>query len=789
MGQAGAPARRVAGMVMYNGQALSGALVVLENAATDAGAPPASQKTDARGQFDFGNQPASFVVVSASYPGLLDDLLGVSLADPSEVTDGLVLTLTGCGATVHGTVTDVSGGPVVGARVMAQSINARSMGTAGDLGGYELCVLAGPVTVLVSAPGYADAAAITLVNRRGRADIALMPEATVHGVVLGPDGEPVEGALVQVAADDQPEGRTISREDGSFTVTGLKADRFRLSAKSAGLVTSKPVDVRRQPGQTEEPIVLRLEPAVLVQGILVGADDQPLAGEGLVFSVDPMSDTPAAGAVSQRDGTFSVELGPGPATLYATHGQADPAAITVERGMKPVKIRVVPMASVSGRVVRAGSVVRGALVSIRRAGILVVQTRSVASGTFELLQLSPGSYEIDAASEELGAYSAPASLLIVEGLRQHVPDLELSLAAEVSGVVVDQHGAAMAGAYVWLSLLGGADFGEALTEEDGAFRVRSLSGGGDYSVEVRPSPRAQALRPVEGDRLQAIHVADGTSVVTGVRLAVQGGKPIAGRVVRDGAPVADASVRLLPDKTAQQPGALRRESEKAISTSSGAFSFPAVADGTYDLWLSTPTGQRQEVTGVRAGDTSIVIELPALGSIEGTLAGFSQPPRVAAHAGRGMPMPAQVEGERFVIHDVAPGLHAVYTVASVEGDLTYVDVKSRQTARTSLVNRAAGTVRIHVTAAETKTPVPGISCGWVLIENRKIYEGASSPMLLTDEKGLVVLQAPAQRDLTILCHPSDWEMQAMMREPARVPLGGSTDVQVTLERRISDGGF
>jgi protocatechuate 3,4-dioxygenase beta subunit len=93
-------------------------------------------------------------------------------------------------------------------------------------------------------------------EERGNLDFALLldPTVKVTGSVIGPDGSPVSGAVVQLESEDSDNGdmmglmmrtmggagRATTRADGSFTMSGVTSGRYTITARAAP----------RRPGET-----------------------------------------------------------------------------------------------------------------------------------------------------------------------------------------------------------------------------------------------------------------------------------------------------------------------------------------------------------------------------------------------------------------------------------------------------------------------------------------------------------------------------------------------------------
>jgi protocatechuate 3,4-dioxygenase beta subunit len=186
---------------------------------------------------------------------------GRGLAGPFALAEGeerAVDVRIGGGGFVRGTVRWEDRRPAVGVEVMGGAPAALHVFT-DDLGRYELGpLLAGAVRVRavpdpdpISSDGRGANAAEVILGAdetRGGVDLVLPKfEASLDGVVLDPDGRPLAGATVGVAADYRgvsyrPYNRyaidlgeigtytVLSAEDGSFTIGGLPKTALNLWA-------------------------------------------------------------------------------------------------------------------------------------------------------------------------------------------------------------------------------------------------------------------------------------------------------------------------------------------------------------------------------------------------------------------------------------------------------------------------------------------------------------------------------------------------------------------------------
>ena len=152
---------------------------------------------------------------------------------------------------------------------------------------------AGP-TVTYSAvyfPGtsvVADATVLTVRagEERGNVDFSLVldPTARVTGTVIGPDGEPSAGAMVQLEAEGGSggdvfsfvmnmmgaAGRTTTRPDGTFTLSGVTPGRYILTARGTPRQTGNRPATPAEPGIAEAMAL-----ATAMAGMLGGGAENP----------------------------------------------------------------------------------------------------------------------------------------------------------------------------------------------------------------------------------------------------------------------------------------------------------------------------------------------------------------------------------------------------------------------------------------------------------------------------------------------------------------------------------
>lgn len=398
----------------------------------------------------------------------------------------------------------VTGGGVAGAQVVWAT--ARGVVTARtDAGGrFEADVEEGGVALAeVRADGFFPVQPawnhfpLSFVVREGTcvSDVVLtlVPRVEYTGWVVGPLDEPIAGATITVATDDEPPGPALTSDaEGRFTFHA-RDGAVVVARHPAWAPASAVVDFRV--GVTRE-LVLRLSvrgpDAGVQRATLTGVvlDERDAGTPGAVVKalrrVPPLGfERLEAQADTDADGRFSVEAeGPGPWTVVAhVPGVVTPSAVT--HG-EPVVLRLAPGAALEGRVTdeRGQPVPSFSLLLAHVVGPLEVDREEArhfvdADGRYEVRGLAPGPTRVVAAA--LGfAPSDEARVTLTPGAGRAL-DFTLRGGARVTGQVVDRDSKApLAGARVSLEGQGDATLAvspSARTGADGRFELSGLPVG------------------------------------------------------------------------------------------------------------------------------------------------------------------------------------------------------------------------------------------------------------------------------------------------------------------------
>jgi hypothetical protein len=755
--------RRVSGTVFLEDTPAPGATVrlVRERDATET-----SVKTDVSGRFDLGAVVVGRYLVVAEVAHATGAMSSIDLRNPNaDPPPGqLRLVAHACDAILHGVIRDASGGTIAKARIAQSEGVAMGPGTdsAAD-GSYELCIAVGDSSVTIRADGYADTTAPVSVFGKVRRDFELVPEAIVAGrAVRADDGRPVAGARIELRSErpamDHPMGfHATSDADGRFRFQGVAASAYKLRATAAGLATKEDVDVVADVATPAENVTCSLVGAFSIAGRVADHQKKPISGARL-YALLAHGAGWSRDAVTQADGSFVIDSVLPGEYVIGTQDYAVPKVwheVKVENAnVDHVMLEVGTFASIAGRVTRAGKPVEGASVSTRSTTRPKNQDElehmnasaiTDADGRFVLGRLLAGTYRVYAESKRVGAFTQGPEVTIADAEAKKGVEVDMNLAGAIAGTVVDQSNVPVSGVQLRFSLLHGTDFGQATTAEDGTFKATALSGGGDYTYEVRGMTASDIpFRSADGKRFPPISVKDGNTQVTGVVIKIRYDRlTITGRVLSSagtGAP--DVSITVLTGQDFMERG---WAGPSATTDESGAFIIRDLPAGTYALRARAATVSKR-VEGVSAGSKGVEIRLPAFGTIEGTIVGFAKTPEITAYGGDDLPYMmmsapprAVVTGTHFVFAKLVAGSYHIVARSEDGYASAKVTISGTTKVTVDLENKGLGTVEGRVTD-ESKAPVAGLEC------NDESFQSAT-----TDSNGAFRLEHVAVGSQEVRC--------------------------------------
>ena len=494
----------------------------------------------------------------------------------------LALVLPVGGRTLSGAVTDVSGGPIIGARIDAARLSAairpeRAIATTfTDVHGrYQLSVAEGHLLVAARSADYAAQSRHVEVGPAGAtASFALVPGGAIEGVVLDEKTrQPVPGAAIDarrersagLALAETGSHHVIAGEGGKFRIGGLRPGVYELDAGAEGRSTKSSTVIGLGVAEQVAGVELLVGAGLAIRGLVVDERDTPVAGATVAAIAKGERDPEAT---ADAKGAFVIDgIRPGKFLLMARDETAKSAGGTEvevkDRDVDGVIVRVQRGITIKGHVEpRQVADVRfqpeeGEMVMGVWAGMLAPITTG-ADGAFELSTASPGKATLTArcASGDQGAVTVD----VAGGMPEVV--LKVSPGASIAGRVVDGDGKPVSGAVVMAAATGGRETVtmvngvvtsgvQGMTNASGAYKLEGLAAG---TYRLSALERGKPAR-VRGKAPQVSLAA--LEKKTGADFAIDRANGVIKGVVLgpDGKPLADAWVSVHQDLGAMLAGA------------------------------------------------------------------------------------------------------------------------------------------------------------------------------------------------------------------------------------------
>ncbi len=539
-------------------------------------------------------------------------------------------------------------------------------------------------------------------------DLPVFMGTTISGQVQNADGTPAPSATVNVIpVMGYNRTQVMADQDGAFAVSGVaNGEQFRLQA-SKGTQASAPTDTLQVPATGGlEGIVLTLQEGGVIGGTVVTPSGTPLAGMGVLLGRDGVMSFQPGYTVTDEVGRFlAAGLAPGLYTLTAMtpgeQGGPDSTAkvelaaaqrvdnVVLTWSKKPPALGPEGNLSISGQVVdSAGKPVSDALVYATLDGANTnYTTKSLLDGAFAVSGLAPGSYKLSAISGGNRTLQVVDAQAGASGLR-----LTVSTQGKVSGKVVD------------------SATGKPVTRFGVAFVAPGyLNEPSKQYVAWQPcnSPEGKFTVPIREERNQqsgnlAVAVrADGYAPVEQVLGALSQGQNVEGLLIRlkPGArvegTVRSSSGQMIAGASVYLERYDQHRSPETRTDPEGGFTLTNLPLTTVKLVAAHPAYSNGEASVTpRAGTTSsVTIELPAGGSVEGSITSGNQPKAGAGvhlymYEGGNQQLSTVTDGSgRYVFSNVSSGRGQVSTwVQSGSGNLSQSRQIIVETGRTTTAN-------------------------------------------------------------------------------------------------------
>ncbi|MFH1463357.1 MAG: carboxypeptidase-like regulatory domain-containing protein [Pseudomonadota bacterium] len=428
---------------------------------------------------------------------------------------------------LSGRVLDASGAPLPGATIYAYDLRlAYTRATVGADGAYTVTGLAeGPVRLRAVPAQSQNAVSRTwpdawsfceaeLIHVPAGGvlegyDFALAEGSAVRGTVVDAEGAPIGGAIVTArGASAEVEGlarQAVSQGDGSFALLGLDAPLGVASTWTCeaaldgwpdqyleGVYDDEEADLVEAWPQDETSVgSWSLNPGIGVGGQIMGPDG-PVVGAGVYV----YASSQVVQAVTDEEGRYEAwAVPPGAVLTWASapgYGvtywpdadrPVDFLDVTSEGELaEGVDIHMPAESTLTGHLVAEGDL-SGVTVLLYNDTHTVGRGSPVeADGSFLLDRLQDGDYELFVYADDEGYLNdwvrggdGEALVYALRRATEHdAGDIVLPLGASVSGVVRDEDGAPIYGAYVYATRVGGDDVEVAAAGHDGAWTIPGL---------------------------------------------------------------------------------------------------------------------------------------------------------------------------------------------------------------------------------------------------------------------------------------------------------------------------
>jgi len=628
----------------------------------------------------------------------------------------LAIKLAAGGRTLRGTVSDATGGPIVGARIDAARINsvaepgdAVSTTFSGSDGKYQLTVAEGQLLVAAASADYAPQSRYVEVGPAGAiADFSLVPGGVIEGVVRDErTKEPVAGASV-LARRDSPAmllaetgaHRATSGRDGRFRLGGLRPGAWDMSATDHARYSKAQTIVGLGVAEQVSDVELLIGAGPVIRGHVVDTTGAPAPSAQIrVF-------TRGEGTESKADatGAFALEgLRPGEYFLTASGATYLPAGGTrvalADKDVDGVIVTVKRGATLKGHVEPRQVCDIQQELDERDGGLLALTpgTTSGADGEFELGPMPDGTAKLSARCPT--GDQGQAQVKIAAGMPETI--LQVSPGGSIEGRVVDGEGKPVVGVGVMATNISGTERitimngvitsgVQGLTDASGAYKLVGLSAG-SYRIGVldRGKPLPQRAKPPTVELAASEHktsvdlaIDRPTGVITGT-VTGPDGKPLADAWVSahqdmmsmldsmhgDADRPSESRSRMVVFENRGGPGGASETTfPPALTDAQGHYEIRGLPHGTYAVLAEAQRGQlRGRATGIKPDAT---VDLQALGvtTLSGTVTGPAGPAALFSVELDG-PTRAQrsfTDG-KFSFGRVDPGTYTV-RVQSAEGN-------------------------------------------------------------------------------------------------------------------------
>jgi protocatechuate 3,4-dioxygenase beta subunit len=636
---------------------------------------------DARGAWTAPQVPPGSYMVAASAAGLVPASRDKIDVTAGERRTGVDLVLDAGGTIVRGTISDVLGGPIAGARITMKASGNRLVNdgpelitNAGDDGTYQITLADGSYSAVASHDDYTKLSKpVRVAGKPQTVDFVLTPGGTIRGqVVARDDGKPVPGAVVQASGGRGGKFRgthasAVADASGTFALKSLPSGAISVSASGRGYASASPTVVELGIGEQVDGIRVVVDRAFSISGVVVkkGKPKEGIPGVRIAAFSISAGESGTAPEPSGPDGEFEI-VGVRPASyMIAALGEHVMPEIgqsidVVDHDVHDVTIEMAAGVTIAGRVDPPGVASVGiepTMIGIANmfeaVKAMFVHADSDATGAFTLHNVPPGAFKLTASTGDGSKGSLP---IVVGEVDQLGLVVTLDKRATLSGRVIDANGAPVGNVTVSARASSGDKaemvMAEAMssarggggdkTDPDGSFRVVGVDAG-KVALSVRDDQGTLAWAKADKpDRPMTVEVVKGVDQ-DNLTLTVEARDGvIRGQVLgADHKPAADAWVTATAestplismttfgtkDKAGQDAASDRMKDYRSLfsappvlTNADGKFTIDHLRRESYELVAETARGNaRGDKSGVKAtsGGESVTIELRTLGSLTG----------------------------------------------------------------------------------------------------------------------------------------------------------------------------
>ncbi|MFT3693133.1 MAG: carboxypeptidase regulatory-like domain-containing protein [Kofleriaceae bacterium] len=749
--------------------------------------PTVTAISDASGAWTATNVlPGAFVITAtaASYlPGRVPGKVAVA---SGEQKTGIAITMKAGGTLVHGTVSDIGGGAIEGARVRFVDENRLDL-SAGEYitltqkdGTYGMTVPDAHWTVKVSHDDYvARSDQADVQGKPITLDFTLVPGGAIRGQVIARDtGKPVPFALVKASGHERfSEGgpQTACDADGKFTAKGLRSGVIAISAFGRGYASIAPTTVELGIGEQVQDVRVVVDHALSITGTTVQKGSKT-AIPGVNVGVFSM--TKGAQVVSpnpsDEQGRFAIDgVQPGSYMIFALGEGAIPnigqpvtvvdkdveVTVELERGVN-VSGHVEPPQAAAINIEMTGPVGIGNMFEAVKT-MMVNGTADAQTGEFALHNVPAGAFKLIARGTAGPTGTQP---LIVSDHDQTGVVVKLEDRGAIAGRVIDTTGQPQPnftisthrtdddkGPEMFTMNMGAA---EHTSGADGTFKIVGLEAG-TYDVSARQrddwEPDFQGSGSTDKKKKVSVTVVVGQTKGD-VVITVEARNGVITGIVTGGDknPAADTWVTAKRDMklpTSPNGGGDDNDfasewgptSEPVLTGQDGKFTIKNLKAGTYTVSAEGPRGgSRAEKKSVKPGD-SVTLELAPLGTLAGKVTNAGAPVTlytIDCHGQTGIERTIAAADGAYAIEHLAPGKYTCEIEADSGTAKDTVDVTTGSVTKDFALTGWASITGTVVSMFD-KSPVPGIAA--IASGNENVGDILSGGGPHTDQNGRFTL--------------------------------------------------